>query len=472
MNYFSNLISAILAKNPNRDKVTSLADRSSEKPVESRLTTAPGEFDIFPSNYGRSTIEMPTVQSGYYYEVRDAWQMYANDDRVRSTIDSIADDATQVNRNGFPFGVSVKLQNGNTNAKTEELAGYIHNELKRLEIYKRSSDMIKFALLEGSRFYRIVTDTQASQVTELRHIKGPRNGYIMVRLEEEPFTGFYTQFDFSSQKIVAAFWPWEVLRFDWNLPDESAYGMGLFSSSRPNWKRLDKTESDLYIARKTRAYARTNREYPGATIEQLKELKADHDNAVKKAGPMSIESDIFTTGKASVLDTSNAAIYSIEDVEYAQRKLFASGRRPVSLLGGYGKDAVNRAVLDRQEHRYISGFLSGVTEMFDSAMKPLLNIMLLVGDYYAPDYQISFEWTKKSVEDKKAMAEIIRDGVDRKAVPLSLYAMLFDLDPKGIQKEIEEDQARLAEWEEKYGPKFENPGFVAPEGNKQTKIGE
>lgn len=445
-----------------REKIAGLAEKSQARSDPER-TTAPREFDLFPAFYRAEGLDQPIVRSGYYGEVRDAWEMYRADDRVRSTIDSIADDATQINRNGLPFNIVIKDGDGRQNDRTDELQNALITRIRQLGIYQRSSDIIKFALLEGSRFYRIVVDFSQNEVVELRHIKGPRDGFITIELEEGQYRGYYVQFEYASQQPVAIFLPWEVVRFDWNRPDEAAYGMGLFSSARLNWKRLSKTEQDLYIARRTRAYARISREFPEASIEDLLRIRAVDEEDRKKHGPMEVESDIYTTGRANVLDTSNASIFNIEDVEHAQRRLFASGRRPVSLLGGYGKDAVNRAVLDRQEHRYISSFLSSVCEMFDGGMARLARMILLLQNVLPADYQISFEWTRKSVEDKQTLAQIAKDGVDRRALPLSIYASIFDLDPAGVNEEIETDLQRLAEWDERFAAKFEDPGFMPPE---------
>lgn len=464
-NIFSNLFNGLIGRNKStgRDKIAGLAEKGQEE-VNPDRTTAPKEFDVSPSSYQLASSSQPTAKGGYYWEVQDAWRMYGNDDRVRSTIDSIADDATQNNRKGVPFNVIVKNAEGEQNDQTDELQGILDTNFKGLRIYQRISDMIKFTLLEGSRFYRIVVDFSQNEVVELRHIKGPRDGFVLVELSEGPFKGYYVQFDYASQQPVAVFLPWEVVRFDWNRPDEAAYGMGLFSSARSNWTRLTKAEQDVYIARHTRAYARVSREFPDASIEDLLRMRNQDEEDRKKHGPMQVESDIYTTGRANVLDTSNAAIYNITDVEYGQQRLFASGRRPVSLLGGYGKDAVNRAVLDRQEHRYISGFLSSVCEMCDAAMLKVANMMLLLQNILPADYPVNFEWTRKSVEDKQILGTIAKDGVDRRALPLSVYPSIFDMDPQEANSEIEADQQRLAEWDARFNANpLEDPGFVPPE---------
>ena len=465
---FTNFINGLLGKTgaTGRDKIETLVTKDQEQ-VNPDRTTAPREFDTFPTGYQFTNqllnIGQTVAKDGFYWEVLDAWQMYRGDDRVRATIDSIADDATQNNRRGVPFNIVVKTADGDQNDQTEEIQTYLDSEFKKLRIYQRSSDLIKFAILEGSRFYRIVVDFASNRIVELRHIKGPRDGYILIEMTEGQYKGYYVQFEYASQQPVAIFLPWEVVRFDWNRPDEAAYGMGLFSSARGNWKRLTKTEQDLYIARRTRAYARVSREFPDASIEDLIRIRAQDEEDRKKHGPLEVESDIYTTGRANVLDTSNASIFNIEDVEYGQRRLFASGRRPVSLLGGYGKDAVNRAVLDRQEHRYISGFLSSVSEMFDGGMLKIANMMLLLSNMLPRDYTVSFEWTRKSVEDKQTLATIAKDGVDRRALPLSVYPAIFDLDPQEANSEIESDLERLAEWDERFSAKLDDPGFVPPE---------
>ncbi len=464
-NFITNLFRGLLGKagTSSRDTIQAKVDQTQEQ-VNPDRTTAPKEFDVYPSTSQLANYNQGMVRGGFYWEVLDAWRMYGGDDRVRSTIDSIADDATQNNRHGVPFNVLVKTPDGEQNDQTEELQGMLDAGFKELRIYQRSSDMIKFTLLEGSRFYRIVVDFAQGKVVELRHIKGPRDGFILIELTEGQYRGYFVQFEYASQQPVAIFLPWEVVRLDWNRPDEAAYGMGLFSSARANWKRLAQAENDVWVARHTRAYARVSREFPDASIEQLLAIRAQDEADRQKHGQLEVESDIYTTGRANVLDTSNNAIFNIGDVEYGQQRLFASGRRPVSLLGGYGKDAVNRAVLDRQEHRYISGFLSSVCEMFDGAMVKVANMMFLLQNILPGDFQITFEWTRKSVEDKKVLAEIAKDGVDRRALPLSVYPAIFDMDPQEASQEIEEDLQRLAEWDAKFNANpFEDPGFVPPE---------
>jgi len=463
-NFFTSFFSGLLgrSKTPGREKIGALAEKGQDQ-VKLDRTTAPREFDVMPTSIRLASAEHGGIKAGFYWEVLDAWRMYGSDDRIRSTIDSIADDATQNNRRGLPFNIVVKTADGDQNGQTEELQQRLDGCFKELRIYQRISDMIKFALLEGSRFYRIVVDFSQNKVVEFRHIKGPRDGFILVELAEGKFKGYYVQFEYTSQQPVAIFLPWEVVRFDWNRPDEAAFGMGLFSSARGNWKQLSKAEQDVYIARHTRAYARVSREFPDASIEDLIRIRMQDETDRKKHGPMEVETDIYTTGRANVLDTSNASIFNIADIEYGQQRLFASGRRPVSLLGGYGKDAVNRAVLDRQEHRYISGFLSSVCEMCDAAMLKVANMMLLLENILPQDYPVAFEWTRKSVEDKQILGQIAKDGVDRRALPLSVYAAIFDMDPQEVNAEIEADQQRLAEWDEKYSANpFEDPGFVPP----------
>jgi len=460
MAFWDNIISGI--KSLGRDKIAAQIDKATEK-INEKSLTAQREFDYQPLFWQMQSLEQPIVRTGFYWEVKDAWETYTGDDRVRATIDSIADDATEVNHRGLPFNVSVKDENGEDSDKAQEITSMFHSKFKALKIYQRSSDMIKFALLEGSRFYRIVADFTTGEIVELRHIKGPRNGFVMIQISEGQYKDYYVQLEYTSQQAVAAFLPWEVIRFDWNKPDESAFGMGLFSSGRRNYKRLEKTEGDLYIARKSRAYAKMSREYPGASVEELLRIRQQDLEDRKRHGSGDIETDIYTTGKASILEASNSALFNIGDVEYSQRRLFASGRRPVSLLGGYGKDAVNRAVLDRQESRYVAGFLSAVIEMFESGMERLINNQLILWGYLPKDWSVSFEWTKKSVEKFETLAVTAKDGVDRKALPLSVYANLFDLDPAQVQKEIEEDMARMAEMEEKYGVPSMDQGFQAPQ---------
>jgi len=422
-------------------------------------TTAPQQFDVTPDFSRYRQMLGPQILKGYYYEVRDAWKMYRTDDRIGTSIDSIAEDCTPDNRNGRPFNINVTRKAGEFEDKANELAEKLHQKFIDLDLYFDITNILKYALLEGSTFHRTVIDLQNNEICELRDIAGPQKGFMLMQMSEGQFAKYWTQFEFMSQKIVTVLAPWEVIRFDWNKRKDDNYGMGLFMRSRKNWTKLEESEENLQIARDERAYPRYDHRFPNATIEELQKVRADEENERKRQGKRDVEQDIYTTGGTNVLEASNTALFNINDIEYRQRKLFAGGRRPVALMGGYGKDAANKAVLDRQEHRYVSGFLSDVRKIFSRGIKSLVDMQLLLWGYLPGDWNVIYEWPRLSVEDKRALGVIAKDGVDRMALPQSVYSQLFDLDPKEVQNEVEEDLARRAELENKYIIPVVDEGF-------------
>ncbi|HQJ66567.1 MAG TPA: hypothetical protein PLH32_18330, partial [bacterium] len=108
-NFFTSFFSGLLgrSKTPGREKIGALAEKGQDQ-AKSDRTTAPREFDVMPTSIRLASAEHGGIKVGFYWEVLDAWRMYGSDDRIRSTIDSIADDATQNNRRGLPFNIVVK----------------------------------------------------------------------------------------------------------------------------------------------------------------------------------------------------------------------------------------------------------------------------------------------------------------------------------------------------------------------------
>jgi len=425
--------------------------------------TAQSEFDFRPTRLSIES-QINYLPRGYYNQARTAWEMYSEDDRIRANLDALAEDATEINREGRPFNIEVSKIGSSIEKEQDEekLENLFRDKYQSLGLFNNATNIIKWSLLEGSRFYRIVVDFNTKEIIELRHIKGPKKGFITVEIDEGQFKGCYIQFEYLTQQPVAIFAPWEVVRFDWNKPDEDNFGLSFLSSASVNWDRLFKTEKDLFTARKKRAYPRLNKQYPNATIEELKSIMAAELEEAKKYGDETIEAILYTTGDAKILEASNSALFNIDDVRYAQSKLFASLRRPAALTAGYGSDTANRSILERQEHRYVKGLLPAICNMFANGMKKLNTVQLILWGYLPQDWEVNLIWPKKSVEDKRILGLIAKDGVDRMALPLSVYAELFDRDEKTIKKEIEEDLAWRAEIEERFSPSLVDVGFQPP----------
>lgn len=415
-------------------------------PQEPKASTAPWEFDTRP--FGWDIYREEKVRTDRVSVVRDSWNMYLTHDIIRADIDAISEDATESNRNGRPFEIVFRDAE-----QEEELKDKIENILAApgIALWDGADEIIRWTLLDGDRLYRIVADASLNNIIEFRYIKGIQQGFITQQLKEGEFKDYYVQYELQSRRPVTVFAPWEVVRFQWN-DIGGEYGLPLFSSARRNFNRLSESEKDLYIARKERAYTKMAHIFPDASPEQLEELRQKAAEE-QKEHPSGITSDYYATGDVKLIDPHNAALGNISDVEFMERKLLASGRRPHALMGGYGRD-VNRSSLDRQEHRYISGLIDKVCRMASKGFRQLIDTQMALWSLLPEDHRYEIKWTAKSVEEKKSRSEWLRDAFDRRVISAVSYAMELGFDHETEKARIEEHREWLQELAEKEAVKL------------------
>lgn len=405
-------------------------------------STAPDEFDSPPLLFG-DTYQEEVLRSDRISVASDCWAMYHDDPRVRSQMDEIGDDATASDRNGRPWEVVFKDPD-----ETEELKADLDVMIDRkgIALRDRADEIIKWTLVGGNRFFRIVVDLNTNKVSELRYIKGIREGFVTVRQDKiKEYDGWWVQYETQSRRAVAVFAPWEVVHFGWNI--ENIYGISMLSSGRRNYKRLAASEKDMWIARKERAYMKIGYQFPDATKEEIQALAKEATQA-RKGGSSGITSDLFATGPISAIDPSNSALGNIADVQHSELQLFATMRRPSGLLGGYGTD-MNRATLDRKEAVYMAGLIDKVCRMAGAGFKKVINTQMALSGVLVEDYPYDINWTPKSGEDKKDMSERLRDAHDRKVISGQTYAAELGYDANAERERIETEMEWRAEMQDK-----------------------
>jgi len=159
----------------------------------------------------------------------------------------------------------------------------------------------------------------------------------------------YNQFDLYTGKVIHSFPLWQMtlerLAPD-NYDDLGCMGRPYLDASRSVWQKLNMTDEDLVIRRRTRAPQRLSHVLEGATKEDLE----DYENKIKDSGT-EITTDFFSNRKGSVTALQgDANLDQIADVNYLLDTFFSGAPAPKGLFGYSGELA--RDVLEDLKRDY------------------------------------------------------------------------------------------------------------------------
>jgi hypothetical protein len=359
--------------------------------------------------------------------VEHAVQMYHEDDRVSQCVDGIAEDASQVDGNQEPFRIEFLESDVYSEKEQQELVKRLTHMLhqERVALPERACDIQSDILLTGTEFFETVVDFDKKEVVGVVQVPNIPTGHVVIRVETvpsvveysqartyDPNVGAtkrrqllgYAQMDTNLSSVYAVFAPWQVTQVNWNMVSGNRYGLPLFASAWKNWTRLDRMERDLIVARALRSFIKLIFHYPDATDEQIERtIKAQEKHRLTNAD--GVLSDVYTNAAdVTVVDPENAQLHNLDDVQYAEDKLVASGRRPRALYGSGGAE-VNRATLEFQVSNYYKGLLHQVNQRFAGLVKRQCVMQLLLWGYNPVWLPLRVRFTRRVVESQMAQAQ-------------------------------------------------------------------
>lgn len=335
---------------------------------------------------------------------RTAWAMYFDDDRVRAAVDSIAEDAAQRGIDRKPFAINVKLENS---AEADELKEHFEKLFSRrqINIWNRIDRITRSFLNQGSTYYRkIISLDENPTIVEWKLIKGPRSGFVIlpVSSEDPNINGGYAQYEIATRQAVNFFFWWEVDAFHWRFDEESESGLPLMSSGVINWERLNHIDRTLATARNYHAFKRILNKIDATNADDFERMIGIIENRDRQRGTQSPFSNYYTNKDASVLDQTIS--WAINDVNYAQDKLFNSGMMPKGLYGSGGAN-INRAVLDMQTQRYIDGTVMDAEATIQGGLESFVATELYLMGRTPEMTPVEFVWPPKHVIDPRMVVE-------------------------------------------------------------------
>lgn len=306
-----------------------------------------------------------------------------------------------------------------------------------------------------------------------------RPRYANGKCENEPGECAFDQRDSEEeQKVVAAFFPWQLIHARLNWDGFSPYGQALGRVSRNTWKQLRALQEAMVVARLTRAYLKlvyyidtsglgpAEKRKAVSAYKEAVQTKGRLDN--RRDAQMQVLTDFFvTTGtvnfngtpvpqlsKIDTIDPQNGDLHQIDDVIFLQKKLISTTHVPPAHLG-FEKEINAKATLTQQDVQYVR-FLRGLQQDAGTqVLEPIYNLAFILAgkDPTKVTYRITWPALKAADELSAAQALFAR----AQAVGIFLGASQMNMTPVVTPEwvmanilqmppdEIEEELAKLQE---------------------------
>lgn len=321
--------------------------------------------------------------------------------------DSRLDRANYVMANAATRGGITVTVGGSRNSKIQKAAqGILDKLLKDTKLNAHLPAWARTALRDGDIFLNIIPEINPDGTTA--HITRIKNlpAISMERLDDmtDSFPDLkraFLQIDPITRQEIQGFPLWSVNHIRWKYEPGERYGRSQYYSGRPMWKKLQMTEEDMVVRRRTRAVQRRvhivgNKDNPGNDIELKKYIK---DNRLDDPKNSRITADYFINGLGDVRNLEgDAHLDHIKDVEYLLENAMIGTGVPLHILG-FGRN-VNRDVVEDQKRTYKED-VKGIQDLLEhgdpgtfSGIRAIFNMALALGGLNPEDVNINIGWAQ------------------------------------------------------------------------------
>lgn len=467
------------------------AQISSPIPATPETASQIGVADITTVTLGENIWQIRNDRASVYYDLN---RMDENDTLISTGLDVISECTTcyeDIEEDGFQW----ELDTVNLGAMK------VLEDLKeRLNLGMECYHIVRGYVKFGEEFREVVVNNNM-EIVGFRSLPGQT---MFPNMDERgnKTSGYHQLPNLNMPGNKIEFQEWQIVPFVYG-PRCGWFGTGLMKPARRTWKRLDKMQDGMAIARLIRAYDKLVHRVPVRpewTKERQEKAIGDYkarmtkvqaldnsSNVTFRNNPFTVETDIYlpddgsNRGGVEVLDAKNTQLAQIQDVQHHQNLLLARLKVPRKFLNmGPGQKGIISDGSTAAEDVQFARTLRNVQAILRHGLYRLAWLALFLQGYDARALGLRIRMAKISTMDAlmnskvlftKAQAAEIYAGLMGGLPPELLATRFMELDEdeqevlEDFLVELEAEQAKAdAEAAKIAAANGTNPG--APASNK------
>jgi hypothetical protein len=413
---------------------------------------------------------------------KDVQEMDEQSEECSTALDTIADNVCS-SEDGVQTSIEVVCDDPNALEIIQEM-------LSKVDLHKKLYSIVRNALKFGDGFNEIVVNGEGDIVAikalppNTIYRNEDKFGNLVVGAPNYDTDGTclnskedcaFSQVDVQTQRVIAAFYPWQIVHFRHNWDGMSPYGRSMMKVTRVIWRKLKAEEEAMIIGRLTRAYMKLVYHVDTTGLSQTEKIRAlqnFRDSMTqrqtvdgRRESQFSVMSDIYLSAgnikmgtqvvqeqtKVDILDPKNEGLQNIGDMEFFHRKMLSTVRVPPAHMG-FEKDINAKATLTLQDVQYVR-FLRRIQSTMGQGLEQLIDTQLILKGLDPKKVPYAVKWPRLSATDEAiaSLAEMqraqgdqvyLQEGIiSREFVQQTRFG--FDADDiADIEQEIQEDTAR------------------------------
>lgn len=392
------------------------------------------DYDVFKINWDKVTT------------LRDIDEMIKSDTRLKRSNSVFA--STAVKR-----GLSIKVTSDVDEALANQAQDIIDELMRNAQINSKLRPWAKSLRKDGELYLNPIIDPKKKMILDIKNLPAitmQRNEDITGRFPD--LNDAFRQIDPISRQILQSFPLFSINHIRNDHESGQLYGNSAYLACRTPWRKLNMTEQDLVVRRRTRAVPRRlhsvgNKDNPGTwdEIDKYKEI-----NKLNNPQNAAVTTDYFGNGLTDVKDLNgDGHLDHIKDIEHLQEVMMIGTGVPLHILG-FGRN-VNRDIVEDQKKQFeedtqeLRDLLEYGDESPFSGLRAIFDLSLILQSIDPSLVTINVMWAETDNDDvDKKVDRVVKL---RAAQPEPLVSRKFALTYLGRDVGLENEEAVLAEIE-------------------------
>jgi SPP1 gp7 family putative phage head morphogenesis protein len=350
-------------------------------------------------------------------------------------------------------GLGIKVSSAVSEDLGNKSQEIIDDFVKRTQLNSKLLPWTRSLLKDGELFLNPIIDLSRMRINDVKNLPAltmQRNEDITGRFED--IKDAFRQIDPISREILTRFPLYSINHIRHDHEAGQLYGNSKYMTCLSFWKKLNMTEEDLVVRRRTRAVPRRlhsvgTKDNPG-DWQDVKKYK--EENKLENPKIAAVTTDYFGNGLTSITDlNADAQLDHIKDVEYLQEVYMMGTGVPLHILG-FGKN-VNRDIVEDQKKQFEEDTqeLRDLLEYGDDApfsgLRALFELELNLNGIDPNLVDLNFMWAENA--DDTVDKKVDRVIKLRSSQPDPLVSRRFSLEYLGRDIGLENQDAIDAEIE-------------------------